>query len=184
MYHIKCRAGLRRVVMNEQPIEIHSPAEIAGRIEALAGEISGAARSQELTFLGVLEDSFVFLADLLRATPAPLRTAFLNYDRRGFGGVENLSFTTQIDLSGRDIVLVEGVLDTGVPQEYLIKQLESRGAARVRLCVLIDKPDRRRTGVEAAWRAFETHEDYVVGYGLSFQERWRELPYLAKLARH
>ncbi|HVF54602.1 MAG TPA: phosphoribosyltransferase family protein [Pyrinomonadaceae bacterium] len=168
--------------MNEQPVEIHSASEIAGRIEALAAEISQAPRSQKLTILGVQEDSFVFLADLLRSMSVPVRTAFLRYDRRAFGGLQDLSFTTQIDLRGRDVVLVEGVLDTGVTQEYLIKQLESRGAAGVRLCVLLDKPDRRRTSVEASWRAFETHEDYVVGYGLGFQDRWRELPYLATLA--
>jgi hypoxanthine phosphoribosyltransferase len=169
--------------MSEQPVEIHSSVEIAARVKALAVEILQAPRTRELTILGVLEDSFVFLADLLRAINAPLRTAFLRYDQRALGGVQDLSFTTQIDVRGREIILVEGVLDTGVTQEYLIKQLEARGAACVRLCVLVDKPDSRRTTVEAAWRAFETHEDYVVGYGLSFQERWRELPYLATFAR-
>lgn len=169
--------------MNERPVEIHSADEIAARVRALAAEIAGAERAGELTFLGVLEDGFVFLADLLRAVEAPLRTAFLRYEHRQLGGVQDLSFTTAADVRGRDIVLVEGVLDTGVTQEYIVKQLESRGAARVRLCVLVDKPDGRRADVRADWRAFETHEAYVVGYGLGSQERWRELPYLAKLER-
>ena len=168
--------------MSEQPGEIHSAEEIEARVRAIAAEISEVSRRKELTILGVLEDSFVFLADLLRAIEAPLRTAFLRYDHRALGGVQDLSFTTPLDLGGRDVVLVEGVLNTGVTQEYLMKQLESRGAARVRLCVLVDKTDERRTTVEPEWRAFETHEPYVVGYGLGFQERWRELPYLAKLA--
>ncbi len=78
------------------------------------------------------------------------------------------------------MLLVEGVLDTGVPQEYLIRQLvAARGARRVRLCVLVDKPEGRRTDVRPEWSAFETREAYVVGYGLGFQERWRELPALA-----
>jgi hypoxanthine phosphoribosyltransferase len=170
--------------MREQLSEIHSAAAINERVGALASEITDAFGQRELTALGVLEDSFVFLADLLRALRAPhLRTAFLRYDHRSLGGVQDLSFSTQIDVTGRDILLVEGVLDTGVTQEYLIKQLESRGAASVRLCVLVDKPDRRRTAVQPDWRAFETHEDYVFGYGLAFQERWRELPYLATFAR-
>lgn len=168
--------------MNEQLVEIHSAEEIAGRVRSIAAEISEASRQRELTVLGVLEDGFVFLADLLRALDAPLRTAFLRYEHRTLGGVQDLSFTTPLDLRGRDVVLVEGVLNTGVTQEYIVKQLESRGAARVRLCVLVDKTDERRTTVEPDWRAFETHEPYVVGYGLGFQERWRELPYLAKLA--
>ena len=169
--------------MNEQPVEIYSPAEIAGRVKNLAAEISEADRSQELTVLGVSEDSFVFMADLLRALEAPLRSSFLRYDHQDRGVLQDLSFTTNVDLTGRDVLLVEGVLDTGVTQEYLMKQLEERGASRVRLCVLVDKPDGRRTTVEPAWRAFETHEDYVVGYGLGFQERWRELPYIGSLAR-
>lgn len=169
--------------MTEQPSEIYSAADIAARIKTLAAEITSDARSQELTILAPLEDAFVFLADLLRSLAAPLRTSFLRYDHRSFGGVQDLSFTTPVDIKGRDCLLVEAVLDTGVTQEYLIKQLEDRGAARVRLCVLVDKPDRRRTQIEPQWRAFESHEDYVVGYGLGFQERWRELPYLAALKR-
>ncbi len=168
--------------MNEKIVEIYGAADIAGRIEALAAEISEAYRKGEkgeLTVLSVLEDSFVFLADLLRALDAPLRTSFLRFDHRAFGGVQDLSFSTQIDLRGRDILLVEGVLDTGITQEYIIKQLEAQGAPRVRLCVLVDKPEGRRTNIVADWRAFETREDYVFGYGLGFQERWRELPYLA-----
>jgi hypoxanthine phosphoribosyltransferase len=168
--------------MSEQLVELHSAEEIAGRVRAIAAEISEASRQRELTVLGVLEDAFVFLSDLLRALDAPLRTAFLRYEHRTLGGVQDLSFITPLDLRGRDVVLVEGVMGTGVTQEYIVKQLESRGAARVRLCVLVDKTDERRTTVEPDWRAFETHEPYVVGYGLGFQERWRELPYLAKLA--
>jgi len=168
--------------MSEQLVEIHSAEEIAGRVRAIAAEISEASRQRELTVLGVLEDAFVFLSDLLRAVDAPVRTAFLRYEHRTLGGVQDLSFLTPLDLRGRDVVLVEGVMGTGVTQEYIVKQLESRGAARVRLCVLVDKSVERRTTVAPDWRAFETHEPYVVGYGLGFQERWRELPYLAKFA--
>lgn len=167
--------------MSDQYKQLFGPAEIAGRVEALGVEISEAPRSGELTVLGVLEDGFVFLADLLRAVRTPVRTSFLSYRQRDLGGQTDLSFSTGLDLSGRDIVLVEGVLATGVPQEYLVKQLEAQGAARVRLCVLLDKPEKRRTAVEPAWRAFSTEEDYVVGYGLGYQERWRELPFLAAL---
>ena len=169
--------------MNERPVELHGPEEIAARVRAVASEIAAAASGHELTFLGVLEDGYVFLADLLRAVEAPLRTAFLRYEHKHLGGVQELSFTTDADVRGRDLVLVEGVLDTGVTQEYIVKQLEARGAKSVRLCVLVDKPDGRRADVRADWRAFETHEDFVVGYGLGLQERWRELPYLAKLER-
>lgn len=169
--------------MNEQTEEVYGAAEIAERIRALGAEISEAYRGQELTVLGVLEDSFVFLADLLRAIDTPLRTSFLRYHHRAHGGGQDLNFSTDIDLKGRDVLLVEGVLDTGVPQEYLMKQLEAQGARRVRLCVLMDKPDGRRTDLRPDWRAFETHEPFVVGYGLGFQERWRGLRHIAAFRR-
>jgi hypoxanthine phosphoribosyltransferase len=162
--------------------EVYSAAEIAERVAALAAEITHAYEGRELTLLGALEDSFVFLSDLLRSLRLPLRTSFLRYDHQSLAGVQDISFSTQMDVSRRDIILVEGVLETGVTQEYLIRQLGSHGAASVKLCVLLDKPDRRRVALEPDWRAFETHESYVFGYGLSFQERFRELPYLATFA--
>jgi hypoxanthine phosphoribosyltransferase len=158
--------------------EVYSAALIAERVQLLGGEIAQAAEGRELTVLGVLDDSFVFLADLLRALRIPARTAFIRYDHQSLGGVQDISFSTRMDLTGRDVVLVEGVLETGITQEYLIKQLGAHGARSVRLCVLVDKPDRRRLDLQPQWRAFETHEDYVFGYGLGFQERYRELPFL------
>lgn len=168
--------------MADEIVEVYSAATIAERVKELAGEISRAYEGHDFTVLGALDDSFVFLADLLRSINSPLRTAFLRYDHHAVGGVQDISFSTQVDLSRRDVLLVEGVLDTGVTQEYLIKQLGALGATSVRLCVLVDKPDRRRVELQPDWRAFETHENYVFGYGLGFQDRWRGLPYLATFA--
>jgi hypoxanthine phosphoribosyltransferase len=165
--------------MSDSIVEVASAALISDRIQSLAAEIAGAYEGREFTVFGVQEDSFMFLADLLRALPVPVRTSFLKYDHHALAGVQDISFGTQTDLVGRDLVLVEGVLDTGVTQEYLIRQLDGRGARSVRLCVLVDKPDRRRVDLHADWHAIETHVDYVFGYGLGFQDRWRELPYLA-----
>lgn len=169
--------------MADEIVEVYSAAEIAGRVKELGREIGQAYEGRDFTILGVLDDSFVFLADLLRAINVPSRTAFLRYDHQSLGGVQDISFSTQVDLSRRELLLVEGVLDTGVTQEYLIKQLGAHGASSVKLCVLVDKPDRRRVELEPDWRAFETHESYVFGYGLGFQDRWRGLPYLATFGR-
>lgn len=168
--------------MAENIKEVYSAAAIAAGVEKLAAEITEAYKGRELAVLGVLEDGFVFLADLLRAIKVPVRTAFLRFRHNSFAGVQDLTFSTEMDLNGRDVLLVEGVLDTGVTQEYLIKQLESRGAASVKLCVLLDKPDNRRVGLKPDWRLFEAPDGYHFGYGLGFQERWRELPYIATLA--
>ena len=169
--------------MTDEIVEVYGTLEIAERIKELAREIGSAYEGRDFTVLGVLDDSFVFLADLLRAIDVPCHTAFLRYDHHSVGGVQDISFSTVVDLARRDVLLVEAVLDTGVPQEYLMKQLGSRGAASVRLCVLIDKPDGRRVQLEPDWRAFETHENFVFGYGLGFQDRWRGLPYIGTFAR-
>jgi hypoxanthine phosphoribosyltransferase len=168
--------------MSDSIVEVATATEISDRIKSLATEIAGAYEGRELIVFGVQEDSFMFLADLLRALPVPVRTSFLKYDHHTLAGVQDISFATQTDLVGRDVLLVEGVLDTGVTQEYLMRQLDARGAKTVRLCVLVDKPDRRRVELQPDWRAVETHADYVFGYGLGFQDRWRELPYLATFA--
>jgi hypoxanthine phosphoribosyltransferase len=169
--------------MDKQIVEIYGAEAIAERVKALAAEIAAAYEGRELTVLCVLEDSFVFLADLLRHLTLSPRTVFLRYDHQSLGGLQDISFSTQTDLTRRDVLLVEGVLDTGVTQEYLVKQLGALGASSVKLCVLLDKPDRRRLQLEPDYRAFETREPYVFGYGLGFQERYRELPYLATFAR-
>lgn len=168
--------------MAEGIVEIYSAAQIAERVGTLAGEISQAYAGRELTVLGGVEEGFMFLADLLRRIETPLRTSFVRYEHRSLGGVQDLNFSTPLDVSKREILLVEGVMETGVTQEYLIKQLEARGAASVKICVCIDKPDKRRVDLQPDWRAFETHDDYVFGYGLGFQDRWRNLPYLARPA--
>jgi hypoxanthine phosphoribosyltransferase len=159
--------------------EVYSTASIEERVQALAAEISHAYEGKEVTVLGVMDDSFVFLADLLRLLKIPVRTSFLRYDHVSRGGIQDLSFMTRTEISGLNILVSEAVLDTGVPQEYLLKQLESRGAASCKLCVLLDKPEGRRVDIVPDFRGFETKEPYIFGYGLGFQDRWRELPYLA-----
>lgn len=168
--------------MADEIIEVYSAARIAERVKELAAEIAKAYEGKDFTLLGVLDDSFIFLADLLRALGTPVRTGFIRFDHQSLGGVQDITFSTQVDLSRRDVLLVEGVLDTGVTQEYLLKQLGAHGATEIKLCVLLDKPDRRRVQLEPDWRGFETHENYVFGYGLAFQDRWRGLPYLATFA--
>ena len=161
--------------------EIFSAAQIETRVAALADGIRQAYGDSELTVLATLEDAFVFLADLSRQLQGPLRTGFLRYDQRTHGGGQDLQFSTRTDVQGRAVLLVEGVLGTGVPQQYVMRQLLERGARELKLCVLVDKPARRRVELTPDWRAFETAADYVVGYGLGLNERWRNLPYLARI---
>lgn len=171
-------------VRNDRIVELHSAKEISARVQSLAAEISRAYLERELTVLCALDDCFVFLADLIRHLDLPLRTTYLRASTRSVGGVMDMSYSAQLDVKRRDILLVEGVLDTGITQEYLIRHLSAHGAASVKICALVDKPDRRRVQLDPNWSAFvEPETDYIFGYGLGFQERWRQLPYLATFSR-
>jgi hypoxanthine phosphoribosyltransferase len=169
--------------MDEQIIEIHGAAEIHARINALAADIMKFYGAKEPTVLCSLDNSFIFLADLLRQLNPALPTSFLRINQSARARLQELTFLTPVEVAGREVLLIEGVMDTGVPQAYIKEQLTgAHGAASVKICVLVNKPDNRRVELEPDWRAFESHDQFVFGYGLGFQERWRGLPYLASFA--
>lgn len=166
--------------MDEQIVEIHGAAEIQARVTSLAADINKIYGAKEPTILCLLDSSFIFLADLLRVLNPALPTSFLRVNQRARARLQELSFLTPVEVAGRDVLFIEGVMDTGVTQDYVKQQLlGAHGATSVKICVLVNKPDRRRIDVEPDWRAFESHDEFVFGYGLGFQERWRGLPYLA-----
>jgi hypoxanthine phosphoribosyltransferase len=168
--------------MPDNLVEILSAASIAERVKAVGAEISAAYEGRELSVLALLDDSFVFLADLLRAMSGRVSTDFLRLSQHSYGNIQDLSFTSQMEPARREVLVVCGVLDTGITKEYVIKQLEERGVVSIKLCVLVDKPGNRHVDLQPDWKVVETHEPYVVGYGLGLGGRWRELPYLATFA--
>ncbi|HYP29357.1 MAG TPA: phosphoribosyltransferase family protein [Blastocatellia bacterium] len=159
---------------------VHSKEEISNRVNALAGEISAAAPN-DLTVVGILDDTFVFLADLVRAFEFPLSCCFMKVTRQRHGGQTEIMYTSAFDPRGRDILLVEGVVATGVTLDYITRQLSDRGVKSLRTCVLIDKPGERRADVKPDFAAFRGDESYVFGYGLGLQNQFRQLPHLAVL---
>ncbi len=165
--------------MNENIKELYSTTQITERTKTLAEEISQAYDERDLIIMSAHEDSFIFLADLLRSLKIHPRTAFLRVAHNSVGAMHDLSFMTTVDVVKKDVLLVTGVLNTGITQEYLQRQLTGRGAKSVKLCVLLNKTANRHVELQPDWWAFETNEDYVFGYGLEFQDRWRELPFLA-----
>lgn len=169
--------------MNEKIIELYSTEQINERVKTLAADISESYKEGDLLILSAHEDCFVFLADLLRFLEIHPQTGFLRFTHHSLGGVQDLSFATEMHLGKKNILLVTGVLETGVTQDYLMRQLVGRGAKSVKLCALLNKTNSRHVEVQPDWYGFETNEDYVFGYGLEFQERWRELPYLATIER-
>jgi hypoxanthine phosphoribosyltransferase len=156
--------------------------EIAARVGELAAEIRDAYAGQDLTIVGLLEDSFVFLADLVRAIDAPLQCCFLKASVHQTGGHTDIIYTTEFDPHGTNILLLGGVLDTGVTLDYHERQLTARGAKSIKACVLVDKPTFRTTEVTPEFVGFTRAEERIIGYGLGIGNSYRYLPHLAVLA--
>ena len=166
-----------------QPIV--SEEEVRQKIKDLGAEISKDYGDRTVHVVGVLEDSFVFMADLVRAITSPVRCHFLKVTVRDVdeknGDMREVFYTTKIDISGKDLLLVEGILQTGVTLEYLIRQLSEKNPKSLRSAVLVNKKSARKVDVPTHYVAFEVEEKFLVGYGLGYEEKYRQLPYLAAI---
>ena len=165
--------------------ELISEKRIAERVTELAAQISREYTGRSLVLLCVLKGSFVFAADLARAIALPLRMEFLGV--RSYGDDTKSSGVVQItqDLTrpvdGDDILLVEDIVDTGLTLSYLREQLRSRNPASVKVAALLHKPARILREVEIDYLGFTIDDVFVVGYGLDYAERYRNLPFLGVL---
>lgn len=162
-----------------------SEAEILAGIDRVAAEVTAAYRGREFTVVSVLKGSCVFASDLIRRIPIPLELAFVGASSYGDGTVagelQTNFFPADQEISGRNLLLVDDILDTGRTLQRLSRELEHRGARSVRTCVFLDKPARRSVEFEADFRAFEVENLFVVGYGLDFAGRYRNLPFVGAL---
>ena len=165
--------------MEEKIRVIISEEEIAARVRELAGEIQTAYEGIDVIVVGLLEDSFIFLADLIRAIDKPLQSCFLKATVHQTGGHTDIVYTTEFDPHGSNVLLVGGVLDTGVTLDYLERQLVARGAKSVKACVLVDKPSYRTTELAPEFVGFTRDEERIFGYGLGISNSYRQLRYLA-----
>jgi hypoxanthine phosphoribosyltransferase len=160
---------------------LHSESEIDARINSLAGEICAASAHADLTIVGVLDDAFMFLADLVRALDMPLSSCFMKVSQHRHGGQTEVMFTSEFDPRGRDILLVGGVVATGITLDYITKQMAARGVKSLRTCMLVDKHEERRVELKPDFTAFQINGGFVFGYGLGIQNQYRQLPYLAMM---
>ncbi len=159
--------------------------EILAGVERLAREITEFYRGSEFTVVSVLKGSCIFASDLIRRIPIPLELAFAaahSYGARTEAGELSIDLLpTGNEVRGRRILLVDDILDTGQTLKRLKDELLASGAGEVRTCVFLDKPSRRALEFEADLRAFEVDNLFVVGYGLDYAGRYRNLPYVGVL---
>ncbi|MBF0171201.1 MAG: hypoxanthine phosphoribosyltransferase [Nitrospinae bacterium] len=160
---------------------------IAARIGVLAGVIGRAYADRPLTLLCCLKGGYLFTADLSRALPIPHRVAFVRAASYGDGTVSsgNVRFDCldPAELDGRDVLLVEDIIDTGRTAAVLMKTIASLPVRSVRLCALLDKPGRREVAVIPDYLGFSIDDHFVVGYGLDYAEAYRNLPYIGVLVQ-
>jgi hypoxanthine phosphoribosyltransferase len=175
--------------MPERPYVIDqmiSAKAIAARIEALCRDIqSEFAGTDKLIVVGLLRGSFVFIADLVRELDLPIEVDFLEASSYGNSMQSSREVRILKDLrgpiEGRDVLVVEDIVDTGHTMSHVIRLLAGRSPAKLRTIALLDKPTRREVDVAADWTGFEIPDEFVVGYGIDFAQRNRNLPYIGKV---
>ncbi len=163
-----------------------SAKSIAARIEVLARDIERAfAGTEKLIVVGLLRGSFVFIADLVREIDLPVEVDFL--EASSYGNSTQSSREVRIlkdlrgEIAGRDVLVVEDIVDTGHTLIHVINLLRSRKPARLATIALLDKPTRREVDIKADWTGFEIPDEFVVGYGIDYAQRNRNLPYIGKV---
>jgi hypoxanthine phosphoribosyltransferase len=174
--------------MNAWPTGVRvllSAERIARRVGELAQEIAASQRGGELVLVSVMKGSFIFVADLARAIPLPLRVEFLGLSSYGkstqSSGVVRITQDLAGPIEGCHVVIVEDIVDTGLTMSYLLSNLATRKPASLRICALLAKPEAVVSPVRIDYLGFRIEEAFVVGYGLDYAERYRNLPFVGVL---
>lgn len=164
---------------------LFSEEQLKTRVQEIAREIERDYAGKEIMLISVLRGSFIFMADLCRAIDLPCTLDFMAVSSYGKGtsssGQVQITKDLSEDISGRHIIVVEDILDSGNTLSYLLQLLQARSPASVRLCTLLDKPSRRTKEVELHYSGFTIPDYFVVGYGLDYAEKYRNLPDLCIL---
>lgn len=164
---------------------LFSEEQLARRIEEIAEQINRDYADKEILLVSVLRGSFIFMADLARKITRPCRIDFMSVSSYGksttSSGQVQITKDLSEDISGLHVIVIEDILDSGNTLSYLLRILEQRHPASIRLCTLLDKPDRRKVEVAVHYSGFTIPDAFVVGYGLDYAERYRNLPYIGIL---
>ncbi|WP_428844626.1 hypoxanthine phosphoribosyltransferase [Mycolicibacterium hodleri] len=168
-----------------------SQSQVQARVAELGAEVGAAYRrepgddSRDLLLVTVLKGAVMFVSDLARAIPVPTQLEFMAVSSYGSStsssGVVRILKDLDRDIHDRDVLIVEDIVDSGLTLSWLLRNLATRHPRSLRVCTLLRKPDAVRTDVEIAWCGFDIPNEFVVGYGLDYAERYRDLPYIGTL---
>ena len=159
--------------------------ELHDKVAALGRKISADYAGKNLLMVSVLKGSVVFMADLMRELSIPCEIDFMCVSSYGSGtktsGVVKIMKDLDIDLKDRDLLIVEDILDSGMTLSDIKEMLKQRGTRSIRICTLLDKPERRQADIKPDYSCFTVPDEFVVGYGLDYDEKYRNLPYVGIL---
>lgn len=172
--------------MNQDIKEVLLSTEaLAARIKELGETISADYAGRDILMVGVLRGAVIFMADLARAISRPVTIDFMAVSSYGAStsssGVVKIIKDLDEDVAGKHLLIVEDIIDSGLTLKYLFENLKSRKPASVKICTLLSKPSRRKVDVPVDYNGFTIPDDFVVGYGLDFAEKYRNLPYVGVL---
>jgi len=174
---VSMRNDIEKILVSEE--------ELNAKVQELADQIMEDYKDKNPVFIGILKGSFVFMADIMRKIDIYCDIDFMAVSSYGSQSVSTGAVKINKDLSqdieGRHIVIIEDILDSGLTLSYLTKYLMNRNPASIRICTLLDKPARRKADIKADYFGFDIPDMFVVGYGLDYAERYRNLPYIGVL---
>ena len=156
--------------------------QIHKKVAELADRISQDYHAKEIIAVGILKGSFMFFADLVRAIKVPVTVDFMvvsSYLKDTSTGEVKIHCDMKEELSGKHILLIDDIIDTGISLNYIRERIISRMPASLKICILLDKKDRRIVDVPVDYRGFEVPDEFVVGYGLDYDNKYRNLPHIA-----
>ena len=165
----------------------YSEEQLAQAVKRIGAEISRDYEGKDLLLVGILKGSVVFMTDLMRALSIPCAIDFMVVSSYGSGtktsGVVQIVKDLGQSIENRHVILVEDILDSGMTLSYVTKVLNTRNPASIRVCTLLDKPARRKADIYADYKGYDVPDEFIVGYGLDYAEKYRNLPYIGVLKR-
>ena len=172
-------------MLNDVESILLTTAELAKRVRELGAEITADYAGKEILMIGVLRGAVVFMADLARAIEVPVAIDFMAVSSYGAGmsssGVVRILKDLDVNIEGKHVLVVEDIIDSGLTLNYLLDNLKSRKPASLKLCTLLNKPERRKVKVNIDYNGFNVPDYFVVGYGLDYAEKYRNLPFIGIL---
>lgn len=163
-----------------------SEEQIKAKVKELAGRINADYKGKEIMAIGILKGAFMFFSDLVKLIDVPLTVDFIvssSYEDTASTGKVNIHYDTRKPVTGKDVLIIEDIIDTGISLNYIKERLLAKFPNSLKICVLLDKKERRLVPVGVDFIGFEIPDEFVVGYGTDYNDNFRNLPYVAVLKR-